>query len=241
MKKAFKISLHVLALGLLVLVSQIQAATVEVNMTSGLRFDPSAVTINAGDTVRWTNTGGTHTTTSGTSCTADGLWDSPVLFSGQTFERTFTTGGTFPYFCDVSNHCQLGMQGTITVNEMTPTPTPTPTPIPTPTPTPTLPPPLAAPVLMVAVDTTGGLETAEIEWSDVENAAGYLLGFAPFPGAEDIHTIDMGLATSTTWTHWAGATAYFLVVFAYDGQGLFGLLSNLEVIFNAEASRLLGE
>jgi len=94
----------------------LEAATVEVQMTSGLRFVPADVTINVGDTIQWSNSSGiTHTTTSGTNCTADGLWNQTVS-SGQTFERAFTEAGVFPYFCAVAFHCQSGMVGTITVN-----------------------------------------------------------------------------------------------------------------------------
>jgi plastocyanin len=115
--KTYILLLLFLAMGLLTMAPQgLEAATVEVQMTSGLRFVPADVTINAGDTIRWSNAGGgTHTTTSGTNCTPDGLWNANVN-SVQTFERVFTDAGDFPYFCAVAFHCQSGMVGTITVN-----------------------------------------------------------------------------------------------------------------------------
>jgi len=70
-------------------------------------FTPTPVTINVGDTVRWTNDGPSiHTTTSDTN-----LWDSGNLVVGQTFSYTFTSAGTFDY------HCKLhaSMHGSVVV------------------------------------------------------------------------------------------------------------------------------
>lgn len=77
-------------------------------------FSPDSVTVNQGDTIRWTNNGALlHTSTSGTSCVLDGTWDSPNLGPGGTFEWAFTTIGSFPYFCRF--HCIFGMVGTAVV------------------------------------------------------------------------------------------------------------------------------
>ncbi len=77
----------------------------------------STSTINVGTTVRWTwdDPGMDHTTTSGPCppCTGDGIWDSGTMSSG-TFDYTFGTEGTFPYFCLV--HIDLKMFGTVIVN-----------------------------------------------------------------------------------------------------------------------------
>jgi plastocyanin len=114
-----------LGFGALAMVPQeLDAKTVEVEMTSDLRFVPANVSINVGDTIRWKNTAGmTHTTTNGYNCTAYGpfLWDYDVspwdetVPSGQTFERVFLETGEFGYFCAVASHCQSGMVGTINV------------------------------------------------------------------------------------------------------------------------------
>jgi plastocyanin len=73
--------------------------------------------INVGDTVRWTNTGTLpHTVTSGPSSSdpaAGALFDKP-LPAGAVFEFTFTTPGTFPYFCRI--HEFDDMRGTVVVN-----------------------------------------------------------------------------------------------------------------------------
>jgi plastocyanin len=83
-------------------------------------FSPRDVTVAVGDTVVWFNAGSAgHTSTSGTSCTSDGLWDSGSLSSGDSFQVIFdqnhvnVTGG-IPYFC--IPHCTVGMVGSVTVN-----------------------------------------------------------------------------------------------------------------------------
>jgi len=80
----------------------------------GLRFAPSTITIHVGDTVRWqwVSSGIGHTTTSGSACTSDGIWDSGNKSSGF-FSHTFNTAGHFPYFC--RPHCGSGMTGTVEV------------------------------------------------------------------------------------------------------------------------------
>ena len=89
-----------------------RAATVEVSMQD-FSFTPQTISINVGDTVQWTNNGGSHTTTSGSNCTADGTWNSGLLGQGQSFSHTFTEAGTFPYFC--IPQCGIGMTGTVVV------------------------------------------------------------------------------------------------------------------------------
>lgn len=60
-------------------------------------FVPPSLTIQAGDTVRWTNEDAApHTSTSDTA-----IWDSEILNQGQSFSFTFTNAGSYPYFCEV--------------------------------------------------------------------------------------------------------------------------------------------
>jgi PKD repeat protein len=71
----------------------------------------SGTAIHVGDTVKWVflNTTMQHSTTSGVCtgggyygdsiCTPDGLWSSPLSSQGATFSYTFTTTGTFKYYC----------------------------------------------------------------------------------------------------------------------------------------------
>ena len=79
----------------------------------GCKNPPKSVTISVGDTVKWTNGGEKgHTTTSGPVENPDGLWDSGVLITRESFSRTFPTAGTFQYFCKIHGE---KMQATLTV------------------------------------------------------------------------------------------------------------------------------
>jgi plastocyanin len=88
-----------------------------------LTFSPQNLTINTGETVQWVWSSGGHSVVSGSSCAADGQFCSPSDTScgtaptsaqGATYSHTFSTPGTYPYFCNV--HCGgFGMVGTITV------------------------------------------------------------------------------------------------------------------------------
>jgi hypothetical protein len=70
------------------------------------------LTIEIGDTVKWTWTSANHTVTSdlGSTETFDSGSLGPI---GSTFQWTFTEVGTNPYFCDI--HGPASMSGTITV------------------------------------------------------------------------------------------------------------------------------
>jgi plastocyanin len=88
------------------------------------RFVPATISVPAGTTVTWMNTGiDQHTSTDDPSKainSADAAlpsgaqaWDSGLVSSGQTYSQIFTTPGTYMYFCSV--HESLGMLGTISV------------------------------------------------------------------------------------------------------------------------------
>ncbi len=68
-------------------------------------FSPSNITIHVNDMVQWTWVSDFHSTTSPTA-----LWDSGVQTTGYVFTNTFSTAGTFPYFCVVH-----GFTGNVTV------------------------------------------------------------------------------------------------------------------------------
>jgi plastocyanin len=74
-------------------------AIVDVAVGPGLSFTPSTVTINTGDTVRWTWSGALHTSTSNTTTGAE-VWDSGLKSTG-TFSHTFTHTGDWPYYCSL--------------------------------------------------------------------------------------------------------------------------------------------
>jgi plastocyanin len=102
--------------------------TVMVGPNGSIAFVPSSVTINVGDTVTWQWGGGalSHTVTSGSPGAPDGRFCSNggtqsaaacagigFAQTGGSFSHTFTTAGTFPYFCAVHG---AAMTGTVTVH-----------------------------------------------------------------------------------------------------------------------------
>ena len=92
-----------------------------------LVFDPATLPIHVGDTVMWVWDSPGHSVVSGTATstteTPDGKFCSPsdtncstiqLSNMGATYEHTFNTAGTFPYFC--APHGTLGMTGMIQVS-----------------------------------------------------------------------------------------------------------------------------
>jgi plastocyanin len=76
-------------------------------------FSPPDVTINVNDTVQWSwslNEVAPHSTT---STSVPSLWDSTVATEPFTFSHTFTSAGSFPYWCTVHT---TSMKGSVTVN-----------------------------------------------------------------------------------------------------------------------------
>ncbi len=109
--------------------NQVQVSAVD------FEFQPKTITINAGDTVLWTNNGLVeHTVTAD-----DSSFDSGLLSPGQTFSHTFDTPGTVPYFCRIHGAPGgVGMSGVIVVQAVSPAPaTPTAAPVATQVPVPT--------------------------------------------------------------------------------------------------------
>lgn len=74
----------------------------------GMAFNPSTIKVAAGTTVKWTNKDAIgHTVTSGTN-----LFNSGTIATGGTFSFTFTTAGSYPYYCSI----HPTMTATVTVN-----------------------------------------------------------------------------------------------------------------------------
>ena len=102
-----------------------QAKTVEVSMGRGkMVFLPAAVTIAAGDTVKWTNPAVVlHSVTFDPSMAVKpenvalpagvNPFDSGDMGQDATFSHTFTVKGTYKYVCKM--HEAMGMIGTVTV------------------------------------------------------------------------------------------------------------------------------
>ena len=101
--------------------SKSSAATTNVLVGSGGDiFTPATVSISANDSVIWNWQGFSHSTTSGTNGVhgddngaPSGLWDSGVFSTPHFFTNTFTSAGTFAYYCSV--HFSFGMTGQVLV------------------------------------------------------------------------------------------------------------------------------
>lgn len=84
-------------------------STIEISIAD-FSFSPKEVTIKAGTTVTWTNQdSAVHTVTSDTE-----VFDSGNLEKGKSYSYTFTTVGTFTYYC--TPH-RANMTGTIIVTD----------------------------------------------------------------------------------------------------------------------------
>jgi plastocyanin len=88
----------------------------EVNVTD-FAFSPADLTINVGETVRWTNTQGLHNvngTLASYPSNPEGFGNA-VASSPWTYEFTFDLPGTYGYHCDLHGAPGVGMAGTVTV------------------------------------------------------------------------------------------------------------------------------
>lgn len=100
------IRLFFFALPLLCITGQSIATTQVVNIEN-FQFSPVSLTINLGESVKWTNLDSTtHTVTSDT-----GVWDSQNIAPGASFSRTFNKDGSYAYHCKI----HPSMTGTIVV------------------------------------------------------------------------------------------------------------------------------
>ena len=92
-----------------------------VGMNDQQKFTPATLTITAGQTVPWMNTGTiSHTVTAcvaSSGCThvatIDTTVDSGTIAAGTSFQHLFTTPGKFYYYCKI--HGAKIMSGLITV------------------------------------------------------------------------------------------------------------------------------
>ncbi len=76
---------------------------------SASQFNPASITVTKGTTVTWKNDDAiVHTSTGDNS-----LWNTGDIGGGTSKSFTFTTIGTFTYFCKY--HVSMGMRGTVIV------------------------------------------------------------------------------------------------------------------------------
>ncbi len=66
-------------------------------------YSPSKLTTLVGSNVTWLNDGGViHTVTSGNLLEGpDGIFDSGIIMSGDTFSHTFSEAGHYQYYCTI--------------------------------------------------------------------------------------------------------------------------------------------
>ncbi|TAL13396.1 MAG: hypothetical protein EPO00_00405 [Chloroflexota bacterium] len=102
----------------------------------------SALTVPIGSTVTWVASGDPHSVTSGAPGSIDHRFpDHPasagLLLAGDSFTTTFSSAGTFPYFCEVHPEQMSGVITVVSTATRPPTPAPTPRATPRATPKPT--------------------------------------------------------------------------------------------------------
>lgn len=117
------VAVHLICVGRPVLAQKTHA----VNVNPDLTFSPAQLTIDAGDTVVWTNQGGFHNVRSddgGFRCAAgcdDSGGDGSPSDTPWSFSHTFPAPGENPYFCEVHGAPGgTGMAGNVTVVESDP-------------------------------------------------------------------------------------------------------------------------
>jgi plastocyanin len=101
----------------------LQEPVVEVTANNQNRFEQPTVTIRAGESVRWRNTGGVFHTVTFDPSRADDPTNVELpngvqpfnsgLGAGMSFSRRFTVPGTYRYICEP--HEAVGMVGTVVV------------------------------------------------------------------------------------------------------------------------------
>lgn len=192
------------------------AANFNVNMVN-FSFSPADLTIGQGDNVTWHNgSGTTHTSTSGTSCTDNSLWESgDVGGSGGSFSLTFPNAGRFPYFC--AFHCSFGMTGVLTVTNGTPSDAPPTVNITTPANNDRFAAPATVTIQASAMDSDGTVTNLQL-----------------FLGTAVLANLNAAAATATASNLVAGT--YTLRAIATDDAGLTGTNSVSITVTNAPTS-----
>jgi plastocyanin len=98
MKRPLLISMAAIALLLPLLVHAKPAKPAPVNVSiRGMKYNPSSITIKAGDTVTWTNADQRDHSVAA----ADGSFSSGNIGPGATYSHVFTKPGKFEYACSL--------------------------------------------------------------------------------------------------------------------------------------------
>ncbi|MBI5324565.1 MAG: T9SS type A sorting domain-containing protein [Ignavibacteriae bacterium] len=99
---------------ILITANILNAKTLNVNV-SNTKFTPKDITINVGDTVKWTNTQGNHNVNGSQSEYPNNpeSFGNSVAGPGWVYTHVFTLAGKYDYQCDP--HINFGMVGSVTV------------------------------------------------------------------------------------------------------------------------------
>jgi amicyanin len=76
-----------------------------------LKFVPAETSVKVGATVTWTNQEAIPHTVKWSDGSPEASAESPQMGEGDTYQRTFSTAGTYPYICGIHPR----MTGTVTV------------------------------------------------------------------------------------------------------------------------------
>lgn len=87
-------------------------ATIHTIQSGNFFFNPSSLNVLVGDTVKWVNIAGSHTTTSSTIPAGAATWDAPLNSTTPTFSYKVTVEGIYNYVC--TPHVAMGMVGSFT-------------------------------------------------------------------------------------------------------------------------------
>ncbi|MBK9729954.1 MAG: T9SS type A sorting domain-containing protein [Chitinophagaceae bacterium] len=103
MKTFYAHTLRIISLALVFVVTGIfsSQATKHIVTVANFVFTPSSMTINAGDTVVWTWSSGSHTTTSTTIPAGAAAWSNAIDAAHLSFSYVPTVLGTYNYKCNI--------------------------------------------------------------------------------------------------------------------------------------------
>jgi plastocyanin len=129
LRSPFWLIAALLSLAVTTTVAGAKTVEVKVGPNGTLTFSPKTVVIDAGDSVKFTNQGGSHNVaaSSGAWTCAQGCSDSGgngnISSAAWSFTRTFNTPGTIGYYCQAHGTPNGGgMAGSIVVNDVAPPP-----------------------------------------------------------------------------------------------------------------------
>jgi len=110
-----KVKIYTIAALLLITGSLIQQnvfATIHQVQVSNYQFNPSNLSVNVGDTVKWVWVSGSHTTTSTAVPAGAATWDQPITSASTSYSYRVTVEGTYNYEC--TPHAIMGMVASFT-------------------------------------------------------------------------------------------------------------------------------